>query len=139
MKNEKKSKDKADEEAQRKEALEDDVLIVQEPTKISDGIHTGKIANMVHENREGFDYIDIYIGIKDDNGKDVNIKTGFPAYLSTNSSLGRFLMSAGISFAPTDKITLSGVMQDVVGKEVSFQTYTEDNFARVVNKTIKFA
>jgi hypothetical protein len=130
---------KAGAEMKRNQELEEDVLTVQEATKISDGIHTGKIMNIVKENREGFNYIDMYIGIKDDNDNDVNIKTGFPAYISTNSSLGRLLMSAGLSFKANDKLKLSEIKEELVGKEVSFQTYTEDNFARVINKTIKFS
>ncbi len=94
--------------------------------------------NVVHEKREGFDYIDIYIGIVDDNGNDVSIKTGFPAYVSQNSSLGRFLITAGMSFKPKDKLTLEDIKDHIVDSSITFQTTTEDNFARVLNKTIKF-
>jgi hypothetical protein len=121
-----------------KHDLENDVLTVQEATKISDGIHEGQIMNIVHENREGFDYIDMYIGITDDNGNEITIKTGFPAYVSQNSSLGKFLTTVGLEYEPKDKLKLSEIKEMIVGKTITFQTYTEDNFARVVNKTIKF-
>ena len=136
VKKEKAQKTEAEEE--RQEELENDVLTVQEATKISDGVHSGEIMNIVHENREGFDYIDVYIGIVDDNDNNVTIKTGFPAYVSLNSSLGRFLTAADIDFKPKDKLKLSDVKELVTGKTITFQTYTEDNFARIVNKTIKF-
>jgi hypothetical protein len=135
----KEKKDKKVEAAEiRKKELEEDILTVQEATKISDGIHSGKIKNVVHETREGFDYIDMYVDIVDDNDNTVTIKTGFPAYVSQNSSLGRFLVAAGFEFKPNDKLNLSDIKDELIGKELSFQTYTEDNFARVINKTIKF-
>lgn len=134
---EKRSKQDADEE-KRKHDLEEDILTVQEATKISDGMHTGKITNVVHENREGFDYIDLYVVMTDDNGKEVTIKTGFPAYISQNSSFGRFLVNAGFEFKPKDTIKLPTIKEELIGKVMTFTTYTEDNFARVVNKTIKF-
>ena len=34
-------------------------------TKISDGIHNGQIKNIVHEKRQGFDYIDVYFDMLD--------------------------------------------------------------------------
>ena len=121
-----------------KKDLEDDILTVQEATKISDGVHSGTIMNIVHENREGFDYIDMYIGITYDNGNNVTIKTGFPAYVSQNSSLGKFLSTAGFNYKPGDKLELAEIKEAIVEKGITFQTYTEDNFARIVNKTIKF-
>lgn len=129
-------KKEADVETQ--EALENDILIVQEALHIKDGIHTGTINNVVHENRQGFDYIDIYVDVKDEKGNKMTIKTGFPAYISLNSGLGRFLLEAGMKYKTGDKIELHKIRELVIGQEVVFQTYTEDNFAKVLNKTIKF-
>jgi hypothetical protein len=136
MSKEKNKKLEASEE--NEEPQDDDVIVVQEATKISDGIHEGKIKNIVRENRQGFDYVDMYIDIADDKGDYVTIKTGFPSYISVNSSLGRFLQTAGFVLKPKEKISLSDIKEKLVGQDISFQTYTEDNFAKIINKTIKF-
>jgi hypothetical protein len=133
-----KEKNKKLEEEETEEMKDDDVIVVQEATKISDGIHEGKIKNIVRENRQGFDYVDMYIDIADDKGDYVTIKTGFPSYISVNSSLGRFLQTAGFVLKPKEKISLSDIKEKLVGQDISFQTYTEDNFAKIINKTIKF-
>ena len=140
MKEKNKKLEEVDTEAkeERKQALENDILVVQEATHLSDGIHNGKINNVVHENRQGYDYIDIYIDVNDEKGNNMTVKTGFPAYISSNSGLGRFLNEAGMNFKAGDKIELFKVRDVIIGRKVVFQSYTEDNFAKVINKTIKF-
>jgi hypothetical protein len=134
-----KNKKLSEQEAEETRAqMDEDIIVVQEATKISDGIHNGQIKNIVHEKRQGFDYIDVYVDIEDDNGNYVTIKTGFPAYISQNSSLGRFLTTAGFVLKPKDKIHLQDIKDKMIGKPMTFQSYTEDNFAKVINKTIKF-
>jgi hypothetical protein len=125
-------------EIEMKAELENDVLVVQEASHLKDGIHNGKINNIVHENRQGYDYIDMYIDVNDEKGSVMTIKTGFPAYISTNSGLGRFLIESGMSYKAGDKIGLQIIREELIGKKIVFQTYTEDNFAKVLNKTIKF-
>lgn len=117
---------------------DEDVLIVQEATHLIDGVHSGTIKNVVRENRQGFDYVDIYIDVEDEKGNPMTIKTGFPAYISVNSGFGRFLDEAGMMYKAGDKLSLSEIKTEIIGKEISFQTHTEDNFAKVINKTIRF-
>lgn len=130
---------KIDAGEEMKEELENDILVVQEATHLDDGLHFGTIKNVVHENRQGFDYIDFYVDVEDGKGNMMTVKTGFPAYISSNSSLGRFLNEAGMKYKAGDKIELSKVKSIAIGRKISFQTFTEDNFAKVMNKTIKFA
>lgn len=122
------------------EAGDEDILVVQEATHLNDGIHDGTIKNVVHENRQGFNYIDFYIDVvyDEEKGDTMTIKTGFPAYISSNSSLGRFLDEAGLDLKPGDKVGLQKIKDTVIGREIAFQTFTEDQFAKVLNKTIKF-
>jgi len=113
------------------------ILEVKETKTIEEGKHKGVIANMVYETRKDFAYIDIYIDLQD--GNDITIKTGFPANISEKSTFGRFLMEAGLDVIPGQKIELKAVKKRLVGKTIEFTTYNDDNdFARVVNKTIKF-
>jgi hypothetical protein len=118
--------------------LENDILVIQEATHLADGTHKGVIQNVVHEKRTGFDYIDVYIDTESENGEHMTVKTGFPAYISTNSSFGRFLLESGLELTPGEKLSLDDIKEHIVLNKIQFQTYTEDNFAKVVNKTIKF-
>ena len=120
---------------------EDDIIEVHEALKISDGAHSGTIDNAVHETRgnEGqYDYLDIYVNTIDDNGNEVTIKTGFPFYISESSGLGGILYKSGMKFNAGDKIKLSDLKKQLIGKKIIFQTFTEDKFARIMNNTIKF-
>jgi hypothetical protein len=118
--------------------LENDILVVQEATHLKDGIHTGEIKNVVHEKRTGFDYIDVYVDTESENGEQMTIKTGFPAYISVNSSFGRFLVESGFVLTTGAKVSLNDIKEHLIEKKIQFQTHTEDNFAKVLNKTIKF-
>ena len=133
--------EKMKEKEQENLDADDDIIEVHEGMKLDDGKHTGTIDNVVHEKRgdnQQYDYLDIYINVIDSNNNEVTIKTGFPCYISDNSQLGKFLISAGMTFEPKDKIGISKIKEHVVGKEINFQTFTEDQFARVMNKTISF-
>ena len=116
---------------------DDDILVVKEVIHIEDGKHEGHITNMIREVRADFDYIDIYVDLDDMKG-DVSIKTGFPAGISEKSTFGKFLISAGIEHQPNDKISLKDVKARLIGRTISFQTYTDGDFSNIMNKTIKF-
>jgi len=118
--------------------LENDILVVQEATHLKDGIHQGEVKNVVHEKRTGFDYIDVYVETESENGEPMTIKTGFPAYISVNSSFGRFLTESGFALSTGAKVSLTEIKEHIIGKNIQFQTHTEDNFAKVLNKTVKF-
>jgi len=120
------------------EADEDeDILVVKEVVHIEDGKHTGHITNMIREVRADFDYLDIYVQLDDVEG-DVSIKTGFPAGISEKSTFGKFLISAGIDHQAGDKVSLKDVKARLIGRTIAFQTYTENDFSNIMNKTIKF-
>lgn len=121
--------------------FEDEIIEVHEALKISDGAHSGIVDNVVHEKRgdEGqYDYLDLYINLKDDNDNNATIKTGFPFYISESSGLGIILEKAGLKYKAGDKLKLSDIKKVLVGKKLIFQTFTEDKFARIINKTLKF-
>lgn len=120
------------------EADEDkDILVVKEVVHIEDGKHKGHITNLIREVRADFDYIDIYVELDDIDG-DVSIKTGFPAGISEKSTFGKFLISAGIDHQARDKVSLKDVKARLIGRTISFKTYTENDFSNIMNKTIKF-
>ena len=116
---------------------EEDILVVKEVVHIEDGKHTGHITNMIREVRADFDYIDIYVAL-DDIAEDISIKTGFPAGISEKSTFGKFLISAGIDYVAGDKVSLKDIKARLTGRTISFQTYTENDFSNIMNKTIKF-
>jgi len=118
--------------------MTDDIEIeVKEIKTIPEGKHSGVIANMIYETRKEFSYIDVYIDLND--LKDTTLKTGFPANISEKSTFGIFLKGAGLDIIPKQKISLNAVKERLVGQEIEFTTYNDDNdFAKVVNKTIKF-
>jgi len=120
---------------------DEEIIEVHEALKISDGAHSGIIDNVVHEKRgdEGqYDYLDLYINLKDDNDNEATIKTGFPFYISESSGLGMILEKAGMKLKAGDTLKLSAIKDTLIGKKLIFQTFTEDKFARIMNKTIKF-
>lgn len=116
---------------------DDDILVVKEVIHIDDGKHTGHITNMIREVRADFDYIDIYVELDDVEGQ-VSIKTGFPAGISEKSTFGKFLISAGMDYKAGDNVSLKDVKAQLIGRTVVFQTYTENDFSNIMNKTIKF-
>lgn len=120
------------------EADEDkDILIVKDVVNIEDCKHRGHITNLIREVRADFDYIDIYIELDDIEGE-ISLKTGFPAGISKKSTFGKFLISAGIRHKAGDEISLKAVKEQLLGRTVTFQTYTEGDFSNIMNKTIKF-
>ena len=110
---------------------------MKEVIHIEDGKHEGHITNMIREVRADFDYIDIYVELDDMKGE-ASIKTGFPAGISEKSTFGKFLISAGIDYQPKDKVSLKDVKARLIGRTISFQTYTDNDFSNIMNKTIKF-
>jgi len=120
------------------EADEDnDILVVKKVVSIEDGKHTGHITNIIRELRKDFDYIDMYVELDDMEG-DTSIKTGFPAGISEKSTFGKFLISAGIDHEAGDRVSLKDVKARLIGRTITFQTYTENDFSNIMNKTIKF-
>ena len=116
---------------------DDDILVVKGVVHIEDGKHTGHITNMIREVRKDFDYIDIYVALDDMEG-DTSIKTGFPAGISEKSTFGKFLISSGIDHKEGDRVSLKDVKARLIGRTITFQTYTENDFSNIMNKTIKF-
>ena len=117
----------------------DQEIDVHETISLGDGSHSGVIKGVVSRtSQQEYQYLDIYIDTVDDNKNEVTIKTGFPCYLSGSSTLGMFLSDAGLKFKPKDKITLKQIRDVLVDRKVCFQTFTEGQFANIINKTIKF-
>ncbi len=108
----------------------------KESVKIPDGSHKGQIKSVTYEKRNEFEYIDVRVSV--DGFPDITIKTGFPATISENSSLGKFLQSAGMAIKPGKVSSLSDIRDTLIDRSISYQTYTDDVYARIVNKTIKF-
>ena len=124
------------------EERKNDVLIVQQSMQLTDGLHEGKIKTIIASTTSMYDYLDVLITTKDDNGKEIELKAGFPAYISMSSSFGKFLTRAGMDFKPSDKLSLNDIVELLKGKPVTFQTTTENTergeFKRIINGTIQF-
>ena len=120
-------------------SMDDDILIVKEVTKIDDGVHVGHIANLVRETRKGFEYVDIYVDLDDQEKDNVTIKTGFPCNVSEVSGFGKLITKAGLEYEAGDQISFKDIKKRLIGKDIRFQTFTDDNgFSNIMNKTIKF-
>lgn len=109
---------------------------MKESIHIPDGVHSGLVKSITYEKRNDFEYVDIRITV--DGIPEVTIKTGFPANISENSSLGKFLISSGIEVRPGKKTSLNDIRNALIDRKVQYTTYTEDVYARIVNKSIKF-
>jgi len=123
---------------------EEDIIIVAETISIEEGKHTGTITDVIvrTSEAEGYEYVDIHVDTDDDKGETVNIKFGFPKYISVNSSFGKFLTETGFSFEAGDTVTLPNIKEHLKGKEITFQTMNEDVagkgiFARILRETVK--
>jgi hypothetical protein len=119
----------------------EEAIEVREGIQIEDGIHDGVIENVVHEKRgeeEQYDYLDVYVKLEDIKGDEVTIKTGFPAYITVNSSLGKLLEVSGLEYNVGDSLTISMIKEQLIDKKIQFKTETIDQFARIIHKTIKF-
>ena len=139
------SKEKEEKEYIELDAGEDEIILVAEAIKISDGAHSGVISKVVREARgdEGqFVYLDCYVTTKDDDNANVDIKMGFPFYLSEGSGLGKLLTKAGLKFKGGDKIKKSQIYATLKGRKLIFQTFTEETkkgtFSRIMEQTVKF-
>lgn len=129
---------KAEEKIDKDAGLDDEYIIVKEVTKIDDGVHKGHIANLTRETRKGFEYVDIYIDL-DDQENDVTIKTGFPCNVSEVSGFGKLITKAGLEFEAGDQISFKDIKKRLIGRDIKFQTFTDENgFSNVMNKTLKF-
>lgn len=118
--------------------LNTEPLTMKESITINDGVHNGTIVDVKREIRNEYDYTDIYVEITDDKGNIGKIKTGFPTNLSTKSTLGKFLQDAGLVISIGEDVTIKEVSEKLTGKVIQFTTYTENDFPRIVNKSIKF-
>jgi len=123
---------------------EEDVIIVQDTISIEEGKHTGTITDVIvrTSEAEGYEYVDIHVDTDDDKGETVNIKFGFPKYISVNSSFGKFLTETGFSFERGDTITMEDIKNHLVSKVITFQSMNEEvtgkgTFARILRETVK--
>ena len=123
---------------------EEDIIIVQDTISIEEGKHTGIITDVIvrTSEAEGYEYIDIHVDTDDDKGETVNIKFGFPKYISVNSSFGKFLTETGYSFEAGDTVTIPDIKEYLKGKTITFQSMNEEvkgkgTFARIIRETVK--
>lgn len=118
------------------ESNEDVEFEMKEAVQIPDGVHTGFIKSIVYAERGEFQYVDVRVSM--DGIQDINVKTGFPAKITPNSSFGKFLISAGFEVKPGKTVKLSDLREALLDRSVQYTTFTEDVYARIVNKSIKF-
>ncbi len=107
----------------------------QEPIKIPDGRHTGKISK-IEFRTEPYRYTDVFVKMDD---SEFELKYGCPTILSENSKLGRLLITFGVNYEKGKKSKPKDVL---VGKDVEFMTINRKNndgktFARIVEDSLK--
>jgi len=123
---------------------ENEIIVVAKTRVIDEGKHDGTVANMkFRTSDEGYEYLDIAVTVKDTEGEDVDIKLGFPKYISEGSSFGKFLKATGFDFAVEQEIKLSTIEKHIVGKKLNFQTQNKTSekgtFATIIKETVKLA
>lgn len=121
---------------------ENEVITVQDSVQLIEGINKGIITsvelNKTVRGEDVFKYFRIKIKTKDVNGKDVEINTDFPFYISQGSELGKFLMKAGVNIVVGQNFTFKQLADLIGGKSIQFEAIKPDNFYDVVNDTIMF-
>lgn len=118
---------------------DEDVIIVKEINRISDGVHQGKITNVTREFRQDFDYLDITVTTLTEKNEPIDIKYGVPTNLSERSNLGKLLNKSGFKFRVKERISIYSIKEHLLNKELAFQTFTDENgFAKIMDETIKF-
>ena len=113
-------------------------IIVTEPARLEDGKHTGTITNLVYRDTP-FKYADLHI--KPD-GKDFELKVGYPQKISPGSALGDLLSRFGIQLVKGQNINL---YKEVVGKKTEFVTISETvrkngserEYSRIVKESVR--
>lgn len=114
---------------------------------IEDGLHKGKIITIDDRTPEGKDYsyLDVFIrtDVKLDDGKDLELKVGYPLPeegegVSPNSALGELISRFTGDDVEIDK---EYELEDIlVGKQVQFQTLTnKKGYAEILKQTLKLA
>lgn len=103
--------------------------------KLEDGKHTG-IVQKVEYREKPYNYVDIVIK-EDTTGLD--LKAGYPFYISENSALGQVLMNFGMKNEIGKEVEIEDYING--GLKVSFLTQTEKtdkgNFVRIIQSSLK--
>jgi hypothetical protein len=118
---------------------------VKESITIPEGRHTGIIQDIREREQEykgkPIYYIDFRFTLDDvvatDNGRSITVKVGFPDNLSVKSSLGRFLISMGLTLTENKDVDI----ESLLGKKISYvtinKTTANGEFAEVNKDSIK--
>jgi len=111
---------------------EDLELLVEEAVKVEDGSHEAEISNIeIRNTPQNYVYCDIFFKLSDG----VEVKCGFPAKITSNSSLG-VLVKKFMPIKAGEKVDL----KKLIGRKVKITTFNKKTdrgeFARVVKESI---
>lgn len=102
--------------------------VVEASKKLDDGVHKGKIVD-VKERTEPFAYVDVVI----ETAKGVQVIAGYPDIINPSSNLGQLL----VRFRATLEIGKEvDVKETLIGKNVVFQTTTEEKNGKKFSKVL---
>ena len=122
----------SEENIEKEEVKEEKSLVLEahEIVNIPEGRHEGEIVDVKYRQWKDYEYVDFYFKPSDVE-TDVGIKWGAPAYISSNSKLGRFL-SVLSDWNPGDSVDL----KSFIGCKVSFVTAQEQTDRGVFSKIV---
>lgn len=114
-------------------------LEVKETKRIDEGLHTGTIKKVVLRSaiKQGrqFSYIDLHIV---EAKTDVELRVGYPATITKESSLGKLLQRFGVQLLTGQAVDVEAAL---AGQKCSFVTVNEENeagtFARIQRESVK--
>ena len=105
---------------------------IKEIKSVSDGTHTGKIVGVEYRT-EPYQYTDYVIEFTEKE-ETYKLKAGYPTNLCKGSKHAIFLEQFGMELVVGTQVDPESF---TVGKEVTFLTMTEGNFANIVAKSVK--
>jgi len=110
-----------------KQELKEEKMKVEETKEfepLKNGVHKGRIVDVEEVNRSEYDYVDISISVDDyvkDNGEHLVLRVGFPAKITENTGLGKFIKDMGIKLVVGKDIDLDelrGIGVEYMTKQV---------------------
>jgi len=107
---------------------------VKEVKSIEEGKHIGKITRVEYRT-EPFEYTDVYVKLDD---SDIELKIGYPSFVSTGSQLGKLLAEFGSELVKGSKVSPEDVL---VGRACEFMTLDDKTdrgtFAVIVKGSLR--
>lgn len=99
---------------------------------LDDGVHIGHIVNAEVNERKGYKYLDLTLGVHEE-GEPQTIKTGYPLPMSPSSMTGMLFKRFGVDVTPGTDVNT----ETLVNKRVQFITVKGEKYIEVDRKSVK--